>query len=260
MVNTSLILHWHLDVSTLLLAAIFIAFFYSVTRFKRQRNNKLFAGVIILLLLLLSSPLHYLAMHAYFSAHMIIHVILLLICGPLLTLSLAGTDHPLLNRLSRFFNKNIWCAWITGVGIMWIWHIPALFDMAMANHGSFAPVFPLLQSGSLLLAGVVFSWPLLGPEEKLHTHALSGIVYLFTACVSCSLLGLLITFAPQGTYHYYHMGGSGYNPWNISHIEDSEAAGLIMWVPCCFVYLSGCLWLLYRWFISGSGVKLNNVR
>jgi cytochrome c oxidase assembly factor CtaG len=47
------------------------------------------------------------------------------------------------------------------------------------------------------------------------------------------------------------------NSWNISPAEDQQAAGLIMWVPCCFVYLSGCLFLLYRWFAETDLPKKN---
>lgn len=258
MENTSLILHWYPDIPALLLAAIFTAGFYKLTRFRFRKNNLLFTIAVLSFLLLLSSPLDYLAMHTYLTAHMVIHVILLLVCGPLLALSLTGTGHPLPGRLSRFFNKYAWCAWLTGVGIMWLWHVPMFFDMTMVHNCPF-PVFGLLQTASLLVGGMLFSWPLIGPGERWHIHALSGIIYLFTACVSCSLLGLLLTFAPADTYQHYHaMSVNGYNPWDLNRGQDSEAAGLIMWVPCCFVYLSGCLWLLYRWFAGSNGVKFNN--
>jgi cytochrome c oxidase assembly factor CtaG len=100
---------------------------------------------------------------------------------------------------------------------------------------------------------MLFCWPLAGPVPRYHIHPLQGVLYLFTACITCSLLGLLITFAPLGTYHHYldmdammHSTGSG--PWGLSRAADQQAAGLIMWVPCCFIYLAGCLLLLQRWF------------
>lgn len=244
MESKNLILHWHPDIPALLLTAIFFGGFYMLTKFRSRRNNLLFTIVILSFLILFCSPLHFMAMRTYFSAHMLVHILLLLVFGPLLVLSLTGTIHPLLSRLSRFCNRHLWLAWITGVGIMWLWHIPALFNAVMGHQSG---IVILLQTGSLLLAGMLFTWPLLGPAEELHTHPLLGIIYLFTACVSCSLLGLLITFAPAGTYAYY--------PPNIT---DQQAAGLIMWVPCCFVYLSGCLWLLYRWFAESGRIKLNN--
>ncbi|HVW96159.1 MAG TPA: cytochrome c oxidase assembly protein [Mucilaginibacter sp.] len=256
MKNILLILHWQINIPALLLAGMMGAAFYMLTGFRNRKNTVLFITVISLLLLLVSSPLYYLGMHNYLSAHMVIHVLLLLVFGPLLVLSLGTTEHPSLHRLSRFCKQLIWVAWMFGVGVMWFWHIPALFNMNMSHQDS---LLSFLQTGSLLLAGILFSWPLLGPVKQYHAHALTGIVYLFTACVSCSLLGLLITFAPVGTYHHLQMSGPGEaNPWHLTDIQDSRAAGLIMWVPCCFVYLSGCLWLLYRWFAETSIIKLNN--
>jgi len=137
---------------------------------------------------------------------------------------------------------------------MWCWHIPALFDASFTGMSGFT-IMPLLHAGTMLLAGMLFSWPLVGPFPETHIHPLSGIIYLSTACISCSLLGLLITFAPINTFHHYGMArslmnGRLSNPWGFSAATDQQAAGLIMWVPCCFVYLSGCLYLLQRWFAA----------
>jgi cytochrome c oxidase assembly factor CtaG len=114
----------------------------------------------------------------------------------------------------------------------------------------------LLPALAMLLAGALFSWPLVGPMHPLHP--LVGVVYLFSACVGCSLLGLLITFAPPDTYqHYARAAWCGTpslapdwasNPWGLTPAEDQQAAGLIMWVPCCLIYLLGCLLLVRRYF------------
>ncbi len=119
----------------------------------------------------------------------------------------------------------------------------------MIHPGS---ILPALQSGSMLIAGMVFSWPVFGPVEKFHIHPLSGIIYLFTACISCSLLGLLIAFAPPDTYltamRTMQTGKNETGPWIITETDDLQAAGLIMWVPCCLIYLSGIFYLLSRYF------------
>jgi cytochrome c oxidase assembly factor CtaG len=194
-------------------------------------------------------------MHVYFSAHMITHVVLLLIAGPLLVMSIRPNPPAhMLKLMSAFLHKRSWLAWLTAVAIMWCWHIPSVFDASVAGMDGFT-IMPLLHSGSMLLAGMLFSWPLLGPFPETHIHPLSGIIYLSTACVSCSLLGLLITFAPIHTYqHYFHasapMNGMVNNPWGLTPATDQQAAGLIMWVPCCFVYLSGCLYILHGWFAT----------
>ena len=248
----SLVEQWHFDPLIIILITAIIYLYYLITGFKEIKSTLCFTTALFLFILAECSPLHQLGMH-YFSAHMIAHVVELLICGPLLVISLTlqilSPSYSKILALSSFFAKHSWVAWFCGVVIMWFWHIPMVFNGAMdAMHGSFAFI-PVLHGGSMLLAGMLFSWPIFGPFKSKHLFALSGIVYLFTACISCSLLGLLITFAPLNTWHFYRaMNMTGVNPWDISPTEDQQAAGLIMWVPCCFVYLSGCLFLLYRWF------------
>jgi putative membrane protein len=107
----------------------------------------------------------------------------------------------------------------------------------------------------LLVAGIIFSWPVINPYSEYRISALSGVLYLSTACIFCSLLGLLITFAPVGTYtQYTHLMNSDVylstirNKWGISEAADQQIGGLIMWVPCCLIYLSVSMYLLVSWF------------
>jgi putative membrane protein len=251
---------WHFDLLVLLLVLALIFLHYRQSARTTTKKQLCFWSAIALILLTSCSPLHFLSMHVYLSAHMITHTVLLLIAGPLLVISLpADGSHPVLQSISGFLGKRSWLAWIAGVGVMWCWHIPAVFEASTAPNVHFSAM-PLLHTGSMLAAGALFSWPLFGPFPEQRIHPLQGVLYLFTACISCSLLGLLITFAPIETFHHYPsfapamtaptMKGMPINPWNLSPSTDQQAAGLIMWVPCCFVYLSGCVYLLKRWFTA----------
>lgn len=228
---------WHFDPALLILVLAANYGYYLVSGFRATKNSWCFWLAIAVLLLSEFLPLR-IVTNGAFSAHMIRHVLLLLLCGPLLIMSIPSKpvvrSLKALLSISAFFRRYPWVAWVTGVGIMWLWHIPAIFNSP--GHSM------LLRSGSLLIAGMVFSWPLFGPVADDHIHPMTGIVYLFTACVSCSLLGLLITFAPLHTFGDYALA-------------DQQAAGLIMWVPCCFVYLAGCIILLIFWFAE----KVENV-
>ena len=234
-----------------------------------QRGGAAYAGALALLALVEFSPLHYLGMHLLFSAHMVAHVLLLLLAGPLLVLGLPPQPTPKaaagLRRLSSWLGARPWLAWGAGVGLMWLLHVPAVFDASFAGMDQPWSPLPVLHPALMLVAGALFSWPLFGPGERLHP--LAGVLYLFTACVACSLLGLLITFAPFGTYlHYYlaanpaagaapHHAASAV-PFGLSLLEDQQAAGLIMWVPCCLIYLSGCLVLMGKYFGSSAAAEL----
>jgi cytochrome c oxidase assembly factor CtaG len=254
-----IIYQWHFDLLITLFAVAIVILYAKIAGFSRQKNAFGFWAAICLFIFIESSPLHYLGMHYYFSAHMITHVVLLLICGPLLVLSIPDKKPSVkTNKLQAFsaaLYRRPWLGWIAGVGIMWLWHIPAVFDSSFVAMSARFSVVPLLHAASMLAAGMLFSWPLLGPFKNYRVHPLGGIVYLFTACISCSLLGLLITFAPLNTFSYYaslraSMPMNGIDPWGLSIRSDQQAAGLIMWVPCCFIYLSGCVYLLRQWFAA----------
>jgi len=219
-----------------------------------------FAVALFLLLICFFSPLHLLSQHYLFSAHMVVHVLLLLVVGPLLVIGLMKdrTNNNAINNLSRTLFKRPFLGWIAGVGIMWAWHIPFVFNYCMmAGHASEALGFMMhaLESLSLIIAGMFFSWSIVSPIKEYRLPALNGVAYLFTACIGCSLLGLLITFAPAGMYRHFLSATDVYglnnvilNQWQINQAMDQQIAGLIMWVPCCLLYVVYALYLLGRWF------------
>jgi cytochrome c oxidase assembly factor CtaG len=208
---------------------------------------------LTVLLLCFFSPLHILSSYYLFSAHMTVHVLLLLVVGPLMVLGLPVHNNRF-SSLFHFLKQHPVTGWLAGIGTMWLWHIPILFNMAMASghHRSF-DLLSIMESTSLVLAGILFSAPVIHPRKEYRLDPLSGIVYLFTACIGCSLLGLLITFAPAGTYHHFlaHHDIYGLNKIivqsGITQATDQQAAGLIMWVPCCFIYVGGSMYLLLKW-------------
>lgn len=213
----------------------------------------------------LFSPLHLLSSHYLFSAHMTVHVLLLLVIGPLLVLGLPQQGEMLLSFFS-FLKQHPLAGWLTGLGAMWFWHVPLVFNAAMGEaHQTHLSLVALLETASLVFAGVLFAAPVLHPDKACRIDALSGVVYLFTACIGCSLLGLLITFAPGGTYHHFlsRHDSEGLNQIilraGITQAIDQQAAGLIMWVPCCLLYVTGALYLLVQWFGQKEATPLKQI-
>ena len=251
----SLLFQWHVDPLVLVFVFALLMIYFFLARTGKSKSVFYWTG-ILLFIVATTSPLHFLAMEYYFSAHMIAHVLILLVCGPLMAAGLPKSTGSVkaspMSAISKLFYNYPWIPWFSGVIIMWIWHIPVIYNRIHGDMNLSFSIFPALQSGSLLIAGILFSWPIFGPVQKFHIHPLSGVVYLFTACISCSLLGLLITFAHANTYTSAMTGMHGLlkgeNPWQLTREADQQAAGLIMWVPCCLVYLSGCFILIARWF------------
>jgi putative membrane protein len=246
-----LITYWSIDLVSLILFMMIIIFLI-VTRSFVARKTVIAA--LLLLILCFFSPLHILSAHYLFSAHMAVHVLLLLCVAPLLVLSMPPNTN-VFNSLFLFLKQRPMSGWLTGVGIMWFWHVPVVFNASMSSmHHSSFNMIAVVETCSLLIAGILFSAPVIHPNKEYRIDALSGVVYLFTACIGCSLLGLLITFAPAGTFHHFLSMHDEYGlnktilQRGITQSIDQQAAGLIMWVPCCLVYVTGALYLLVHWF------------
>ncbi|HWI91602.1 MAG TPA: cytochrome c oxidase assembly protein [Flavisolibacter sp.] len=246
-----LLSYWRFDLSSVIIFAIAILFIVLTKSFS---NKKIIASILVLLIICFFSPLHILSANYLFSAHMTVHVILLLCVGPLLVLSLSPKSkqfhHPF-----NFLKYHPIVGWLSGIGIMWFWHVPVIFNSAMSSmHHQGLDFIAIIEALSLVVAGVLFSSPIIHPNKQYRIEALSGVVYLFTACIGCSLLGLLITFAPVGTYYHFLSMHDEYglnkmiSRSGITQSADQQAAGLIMWVPCCLIYVTAALYLLIHWF------------
>src|SRR5881394_2191135 len=212
-----------------------------------QRGKPLyFAAAVVVFLLALISPFNALANGYLFSAHMVQHILLVLIIPALLLLSLPRSFslRPPLTYLSYPF-----IGWVAGVGAMWLWHAPTL-----CNAATTLKAVSVVQTVSLLLMGSVFWWQVLAPREADRLSPLAGIVYLFTACTACSILGIILTFAPVSICPAYLQPVDRLGildvirgRWGLTSERDQQIGGLLMWVPMCLIYLTAILAQLARW-------------
>lgn len=270
-----LLTFWTIDLVSLLLLAGLGLLYGFVSGWRLQPGAGRYFSGLLLLAFAQMSPLHVLGMHYLLSAGMVAHLLLLLVCAPLLVLGLPLQPNaralPAIRSVSRFFQQHPWTGWLVCLVTMWFWHVPGIHDamtaQPLAYHNGIIPLCTLagtsastlvnllhiVQPVSLVLAGVCFVWPILGPLPTYRVHPLMGVAYLATACVGCSLLGMLITFAPVGLYtlnagpDYYGIGQLVRQNWGFDRATDQQTAGLLMWVPGCFIYLSGSLFLLMNW-------------
>jgi cytochrome c oxidase assembly factor CtaG len=241
---------WWLD-PLALAACLAASMAYAMPPAGRLRVRRVPLAVALLVLVLaLMSPIGRLADGYLFSAHMLQHLLLVLIVPPLALLG-AG---PLLRarnagRVGRVLGRPL-VAWGLGVGAMWLWHERTLCDAA-----SHSALVHRAQELSLLAMGTAFWWPILAPREEARLEPLPGALYLFTACVACSLLGILVTFSPiQVCSVYAHpvdrLGVMTLlrEGWGLTAEKDQQVGGLLMWVPACLVYAIGILGVLGRLF------------
>jgi putative membrane protein len=207
-----------------------------------------FALALLLFALALVSPIGQLANGYLFSAHMLQHLLLVLVVPPLLLMGVAPALPQRAPRRAGRVLLHPLVTWGLGVGAMWLWHEPSLCDAAAQN-----PLVHRVQELSLLAMGTAFWWPVLATGAQQRLPPLRGVAYLFTACVACTLLGILITFSPvQVCSIFAHpVDELGVMPlvrngWGLTRESDQQIGGLLMWVPACLVYGVGILGLVGR--------------
>jgi putative membrane protein len=210
------------------------------------------AGLIVFVVTL-SSPLSALAAGYLFSAHMLQHILLLLIVPALLLMSFPRCVS--LVPQSRLIS-NPFIGWISGVGAMWLWHARPLCNAAVSSQ-----LVNAAQICSLLLLGTIFWRQILAPREDERMSPPGAVLYLFSACVACSILGILITFSPVSVCPIYAQPPTDrlgilnlvQSNWGITPDKDQQIGGLLMWVPMCLVYLAAIIAQLSRWFVHPVG-------
>jgi putative membrane protein len=212
---------------------------------------------IVVLMLSLESPLDALGDDYLFSAHMAQHLLLILIVPPMLLLGLSERTtriwlhHSLIARADRTLG-NPWLAWFAAIGVMTLWHVPVLYNYALAHEG-----VHVFQHISFLVTATMFWWPVLHPlaEQRLETGF--AVLYLFAAAAENSVLGIILTFMPVGHYPAYLHPYDEYgaltlirNVWGLSAADDQRLGGLLMWIPGCSVYFIAILALLAKWYAT----------
>lgn len=221
-------------------------------RQQRGRPWALAAGVLVVVVFT-ATPLGELLEHRMWT-HMTQHVVLIMVAGPLLAWSapgpvlLAGLPQEVRRPLVRFFHHlplavvlSAPVAWILQVTAMWVWHLPAAYDLAVQNE--FAHV---IEHACFLLTAWLFWWHLLSPSRG-RLQGMPAVFYLAASVPPGAALGAVLTF-PQHTLYpvQAHLAAeAGINP-----LLDQRIAGLVMWVPLDFAYLVLAVLLFARWLQS----------
>jgi putative membrane protein len=198
-----------------------------------------FVSALLVLVLTLISPLDALS-DALFSAHMVQHLVLMLLAAPLLLISdfqlalLWALPRRRAQGLSSGFHRSrplsgMWRAvnnpmfvWILFTLTMWLWHAPVLYQAALRDE-----MIHTVEHLTLLITAMLFWWILFKHNQPDHVHYAMTVPFLFLTVLQSGILGALMTFSSQPWYPSYT--GSVTN-WGITPLEDQQLAGLIMWV------------------------------
>lgn len=208
------------------------------------------------LALALLSPLDALA-NTLASAHMVQHMLLILVAGPLLVAGgvsatmmqglspslrraarraarASGTD-SVVHTLSRPIP-----AWVLHAGALWLWHSASLYEAALGSH-----VVHGLEHVTFIVTALLFWSAVLSPRASRRVPRGVALLLVFTMALQGVLLSALLTFAPTPWYEIY---AETTQAWGLAPLVDQQLAGVTMWVPGGLIYLGIGLALLAAWF------------
>jgi putative membrane protein len=256
---------WNMDLAVLIPLGL-CGSLYAAGLFRLWRHSRMGAGIRrheaaafmtgwLALFIALISPLDALS-NELFAAHMIQHEIMMLVAAPFLVagkvfpawlwglpagwrqnVETLGRSWPLMG-LWTFCTRPL-VAWIIHALILWLWHIPFLFQAAIRNNG-----VHILQHLGFLVSALLFWWAMVNRRQDAVSR-LMGVFYIFTTAVHTSLLGALLTFASSPWYPVYAATSPA---WGFSPVEDQQLGGLIMWVPGGGAFMIVALLSLMRCF------------
>jgi putative membrane protein len=250
---------WDGDPSVVIGCCALVVGYLAALRFRYSPLIPRFVAGVGILGLALVSPIDTLGDRYLFSAHMLQHLLLVLIVPPLLILGIPAAlwrrwlRWPGVDRAERLLGQPVF-AWGLAVGTLWLWHLPALYEAALEHEA-----IHIGQHLTFLVTATIFWWPVLTPVAERRLAAAPTLLYLLAAAAANTLLGILLTFAPAGLYPAYRRPVDllGLLPlirqdWGLTPTADQQLGGLIMWVPGGLVFLGVVLATLVRWLGSAE--------
>lgn len=237
----------------LVIAAVLVGY-WAFFGGRMERRSWWLAGSLAGLVVAYVSPVAELADGVMFTAHMIQHLVLLLLVPLCFLLSLPRERmeewlaRPRVEPWGRLLSFSP-VGWALGLSVMWVWHVPTLCSASLQS--SWLGVF---QDVTFVVAGLFFWWPVFSPVKAQRLAPASAALYLFTACVGCTLLGIYLTFTPISVCPVFARPAAGtglleaVRLGGFSARMDQRLGGLLMWVPPCVLYAGAIVAVCRRWY------------
>lgn len=186
-------------------------------------------GAVAALAVAFVSPLCALSV-ALFSARAVHHLLLVGVAAPLLAAS-AG----------RRVRVGMAAGLAAGTASLWLWHVPALYDAALADKALYWAMQVTLLAGAWAFWRAVF--------VAAPAVAAAGIA---GGAAQMGMLGAILSFAPRPLYAS-HLATT--MPYGMGPLGDQQLAGLLMWVVGLLPYAVAAGWLGRRgWHRLSPGV------
>ena len=225
-----------------------------------------FAGALAVLGFALVSPLEALS-RALASAHMVQHVLLLLVAAPLLALSAPSSTLLRGSPLAVRRDGGRWrrrlgltqtnlrplrhpaTAWLLHVATIWFWHAAVPYDAALGSE-----LLHIAEHASFLATALLFWRVVIGARHSSRVSPGLGVLLVFAMAMQSVFLSVLLTFARTPWYSSYAASTA---PWGLEPLADQQLAGVIMWIPAGGIYVAAALTLVVAWV---RGTEAEDIR
>ncbi len=223
------------------LAVTAVAYARGALRMRRRgvmqrRYVAAFATGMATLVVALTSPLAALS-SMLFSAHMVQHLVLMLVVAPLLVHGRPGmvvmlalpvrfrralrrvTARQSVRAISAWASHPV-VVWLVGASVLWAWHLPSLYQLALVDDRAHAP-----EHASFLLTAALFWWLVLRRRGPVALARPAAVLLVFATALQSAALGAVLTFASAPLYPVHTLGAA---TWGLSPLQDQQLAGVIM--------------------------------
>ena len=257
---------WNFSFSVLIcLGSLIALYLWGARRLASRSNLKsgvnikkwAFGGSLVALLIALVSPVDVYSNDLFF-VHMIQHLILVMVAAPLIRIAnpiaeyLWGLPASIRRPIGTLLAKNgairaflygvtnPLVAWFLFAIVMWVWHIPDIYDKALGSKG-----IHNFEHLSMFLIGIIFWWPVLGSPVlfKQLTFPLR-FLYLFLALMQNVILAAILTYTDTQIYQFY---ADSPLHWGISNSADQQLGGVLMWLVGSMMFAGITIVLIYMW-------------
>jgi putative membrane protein len=205
-----------------------------------------FLGAVGLIFFSLNGPLHTLSDEYLFSAHMVQHMLLMLVMPPFLILGIPpwlirkAMERPGVARAARVLTNPAFAYVAYNVTFIG-WHVPTLYNWALVSHD-----LHILQHLMFMAVAVMMWWPVVNPVPELERIPTGPLLmmYVFAFGIPSTILSAFITLSDSVFYPWYEMAP---RVSALSPLEDQRLGGLIMWIPGMLIFWVAITAVFFRW-------------
>ncbi|MEX2528749.1 MAG: cytochrome c oxidase assembly protein [Gemmatimonadota bacterium] len=201
---------------------------------------------VLIIFFSLNGPLHEWADGYLFSAHMVQHLLLMLIMPPFLiwglppwlirkALDLRGVlmvGRTLTHPAVAFVAYNV---------VFIFWHFPEFYNRALMDH-----TVHIIQHLTFMAVAIMMWWPVMDPVAELRRIPSGPLLmaYVFLFGIPGTVVSAFITLSPDVLYSWY---AAAPRIISLSALEDQRLGGLIMWIPGMLVFWIAITAVFFRW-------------